>query len=89
MAKEKTTIKGKKVGLISHYFSQIGVAVVDLSKTLKVKDVIRVKGGTTDFEQEVDSMQVDKESVNKAKKGQSIGLKVGEKVRIGDEVYKV
>ena len=89
MAEEKATIKGKRVGLISHYFSQIGVAVVDLSKALKVGDVIRVKGSTSDFEQKVDSMQVDKEPVEKAKKGQSIGLKVSEKVRVGDEVYKV
>ncbi len=89
MPEENITIEGEKVGIISHYFGQINVAVVDLSGELKVGDSIRVKGATTDFEMEVDSMQIDKQSVNEASSGQSIGLKIGEKVRVGDEVYKI
>ncbi|MFH1427858.1 MAG: hypothetical protein ABIG60_05025 [Patescibacteria group bacterium] len=89
MSVEKTKIEGKLIGKISHVFGQIGVGVVELSRSLKVGDQIRIKGATTDFEQTVDSMQVDKEQVDKAKKGMSIGMKISEKVRIGDEVYKV
>ncbi len=89
MNDKNATIKGKKVGKISHHFGNIGVAVIDLEKGLKVGDRIRVKGATTDFEQTVDSMQIDKEQVAKAGKGKSIGLKVEEKIRVGDEVYKL
>jgi len=89
MAEETTTIDGEKIGAISHYFGQIGVAVIDLTGDLKVGDTIKVKGATSDFEQEVNSMQIDKKPVNEAGKKQSIGLKVGEKVRVGDEVYRL
>jgi putative protease len=89
MPEENITIEGEKIGIISHYFGQISVAVIDLSGELKVGDSIRVKGATTDFEMEVDSMQIDKQPVNEASSGQSIGLKIGEKVRVGDEVYKL
>ena len=89
MSEENITIEEEKIGIISHFFNQISVAVIDLSGDLKVGDKIRVKGTTTDFEMEVNSMQVDKQSVNEANSGQSIGLKVEEKVRVGDEVYKL
>ena len=86
---EDTAISGKKIGTISHYYSQIGVAVVDLTAELKVGDKIRIKGAVTDVEQEVESMQIDKKPVGKASKGESIGLKVGGKIREGDDVYKL
>jgi len=89
MPEETITIEGEEIGAISHYFGQIGVAAIDLSGSLKVGDKIKIKGATTDIEQEVNSMQIDKEPVNEAGKGQSIGIKVGEKVRIGDKVYKL
>ncbi|MFH1522761.1 MAG: translation elongation factor-like protein [Patescibacteria group bacterium] len=89
MPEEKTTIKGEKIGVISHYFGNIGVAVIVLAGGLKVGDKIRVKGATTDFEQEISSMQIEKEQVEEAGKGKSIGMKVDEKVRIGDEVYRL
>jgi len=80
----------KLIGKISHYFGNIGVAVLEVTKgTLSVGDKIKVAGGENEFEQVVDSMQVDKEPVEKVKKGQSVGLKVDEKVREGYEVYKV
>lgn len=72
-----------------HYYSNINVAVVDLTGTLKVGDEIHVKGGTTDFTVKVDSMQIEHENVKEAKKGQSIGLKVPDKIRDGDIVYKI
>lgn len=77
-----------EIGKITHFFSKIGVAVIELKKPLKVGDTIAVKGPTTDFEQKVDSMQIEHENVKEAKAGQSIGLKVTERVRETDAVYK-
>jgi len=79
----------QEVGKITHFFSKISVAVVELTAALSVGDRIRVQGPTTDFEQTVDSMQIEHENVKTAKKGQSIGLKVKERVRENDTVYKV
>lgn len=81
--------EGKLIGKISHYFGNIGVGVVELSDTLKVGDTIRIVGGETDFEQTVDSMEVDHKKVDKAKKGDGIGLKISQKVREGYKVYKI
>lgn len=88
-AKPKEENLGKEIGKISHYFGKIGVGVVELTGKLKVGDKIRVKGATTDFEQPVDSMQIEHENVEEAKKGQGIGLKTLEPVRQGDTVYLV
>ena len=79
----------KELGKISHYFTKIGVAIIELSATIKVGDNIRVKGATTDFGQKITSMQIEHKNVEKAEKGQSIGLKLDSKVREGDVVYKV
>ena len=81
---------GKLVGKVTHYFSNIGVAVVNLSASLGQGDEVRIIGGeSTDFNQKVDSIQVDHKVVKKAKKGDSVGMKVSEKVREGYQVYKV
>ncbi len=77
-----------KIGRITHFFPKICVAVVELEATLKVGDTIAVKGPTTDFEQKVDSMQIEHANVPKAEAGQSIGLKMAERVRETDVVYK-
>ncbi len=81
--------EGKLIGKISHYFGNISVAVVDLSDTLKVGDTIRITGGETDFTQAVTSMEVDHKKVDSAKKGDSVGFKVDQKVRDDYKVYKV
>ena len=78
-----------EVGKIAHFFMKINVAVVELTDALSVGDHIRIQGPTTDFEQTVDSMQIEHESVKTAKKGESIGLKVKDKVRERDTVYRV
>lgn len=78
----------EKVGEVSHYFTDIGVGVVELTGKLSLGDRIRIKGATTDFEQEVNSMQIDQEEVEEAGKGDAIGLKVKDRVREGDAVYK-
>lgn len=81
--------EGKLIGKISHYFGNIGVAVIELTDTLKTGETIRIVGGETDFEQTVDSMEVDHKKVEKAKKGDGIGVKISQKVREGYKVYKV
>lgn len=78
----------KEIGKITHYFSKIGVAVVELTGTINVGDTILIKGAHTEFEQEVESMQIEHESLQKAGKGQSIGLKMIQKVHENDMVYK-
>ncbi|MEW5955137.1 MAG: EF-Tu/IF-2/RF-3 family GTPase [Candidatus Micrarchaeota archaeon] len=75
------------VGKITHFFDKIGVAVVELSGVLKVGDRIKVSG-SNEFEQTVASMQIEKQQVERAGAGQSIGLKVAGEVRKGDLVFK-
>jgi len=81
--------KLEEVGKVAHYFTKIGVAVIDLTAPLAVGDEIIIKGATTDYEQTVDSMQIEHENVAIAKAGDSIGLKVKERVRESDVVYKM
>ncbi len=88
MVKEKS--KGKLIGEITHYFSNISVGIIKLSAPLAIGDEIRIVGGeSTDFNQEVKSMQIDHKEVKKAKKGDGIGVKVSEQIREGYKVYKV
>ena len=82
-------IEGKPIGKITHYFGKIGVAVIKLSDVLKPGDQIRIVGGEADFNQSVDSMEVEHQKVQEAKPGESVGLKVEQKVREGYSVYKV
>jgi putative protease len=77
-----------EIGHITHFFPKISVAVVELTLPLAVGDRVLVKGPTTDFEQTVDSMQIDRKAIQKAEGGQSIGLKVAQPVREKDVVYK-
>ena len=79
----------KLIGRITHYFSKIGVAVIELSDDINVGDKIRIEGATTSFEQVVESMEIENEKVENATVGQSIGLKVNERVRLHDNVYKI
>ena len=79
----------KEIGKITHYFTKIGVAIIELSKPLKIGDKIHIKGATSDFTQKVDSMQIEHKEVEEAKKGQVIGLKTKEHARENDKVLKV
>lgn len=78
-----------QIGKVANFYSRISVAVVELSAKLSVGDKISFEGATTSFEQTVDSMQIEHKSIEKAKAGQSIGLKVKDRVRIGDLVYRL
>lgn len=77
-----------EVGNVTHFFSKISVAIIELSSLLNVGDTILFKGPTTDFQQEVESMQIEHENINQAEAGQIIGLKVDQRVRKGDIMYK-
>ena len=78
----------QEIGQIFHYYAKIGVAIVNLKAPLSVGDKILVKGPTTNLEQTVASMQIEHKNIELAEAGQSIGLKVKERVRETDTVYK-
>jgi putative protease len=78
-----------KIGDVSHYFTKIEVAVVDLTGKLKVGDEIMIKGATTDFTQKVESIQIEHDRIEEAGAGDSVGLLVRYRVRTGDEVFKL
>jgi translation initiation factor IF-2 len=78
------------VGKVVKFFSKPGVAAVEItSGTLRVGDSIRIKGHTTDLEETVGSMQIEKESIEEAEPGFLVGIKVKDRVREGDKVFKV
>jgi putative protease len=80
----------EKVGKVFTYFSKIGVAGIELTDgALSIGDRISIEGHTTNFEQEVESMQIERTPVEKAEIGQKIGIKVKDKVRPNDVVYKI
>jgi len=79
----------KEVGKVSDFFAHPVVAGIELSGSLKVGDKIHIKGHTTDLELDVSSMQINNADVTEAKAGDSVGIKVPERVRRGDAVYKV
>ena len=83
---ERTLVE---VGRVSHYFAKISVAVIELNAPLAVGDRILIKGSTTDLEQVVESLQIEHANVQRAEAGQSIGLKLNDRVRENDTVYKM
>lgn len=89
LEKTKRTKKERLVGEVTHYFSKIGVAVVKLKEKLKIGDKIKIMGGEREFEQEVKSMQIEHKDIKEAGKGKEIGLKVDQKVKEGDKVYRI
>jgi hypothetical protein len=86
---KKPAEKGRVIGVVTHYFPKVRAAVVKLKAPLAIGDVVKIKGHTTDFTQNVSSMQIDRVPINLAKKGQEIGLLVDSRARGNDIVYKV
>ena len=81
---------GEQIGRVFQFFAKIGVAAINItSGSIKVGDMIRIKGATTDFTQQIDSMEIDRQKVDSAGAGQSIGIKVKDRVRPNDIVYKL
>ena len=78
-----------EIGKVTEFFAQPVVAGVELSGTLKAGDKIHIKGSTTDVELTVESMQIDRVDITRGKPGDLVGIKVPDRVRRGDKVYKV
>lgn len=78
-----------KVGQISHYFNEIGVAGIEVTGEIHVGDVIHVVGHTSDFTQTVDSIEIDHQHVEEAGASDSIGIKLVDRARVHDEVFVV
>jgi len=79
----------KQVGKVDHFFGNISVGMIKLTDSVKVGDTIRIKGTTSDFTQDISSMQIDRVPAQEAKAGDLISVKVAQKVRKDDAVYKV
>ena len=79
----------KPIGVVTHFYGNISVAIVKFNTTVKTGTAIRFSGATTDFAETIHSMQFDHEAVEAAKKGQQIGIKVKKRVREGDSVFPV
>jgi len=79
----------KEIGKITHYFGKIGVAAIRLSDQLKVGDRISIEGAHTNFEQVVDSIQIEHQAIQVADAGDEVGVKMQDRVREGDTVYKI
>ena len=79
----------KKIGKVIHFYNNLGVAIVELKGKLSVGDKVKFEGGKTEFEQTIESMQIEHENIKSAKKGDVIGIKVDEKVNEGVEVSLV
>jgi putative protease len=77
-----------EIGQVTHFFSKINVAVIELTLPLSVGDRILIKGPMTDFDQTVDSMQIDRQQIQRAQGGQSVGLKLVQQAKEKDVVYK-
>jgi putative protease len=79
----------QEIGRVVDYFAKIGVAGIDMTGHLAAGDTIHIRGHTTDFQQTVDSMQIEHEVVQEAKPGDSVGIKVKDRCRAHDVVYKI
>ncbi len=77
------------VGVVTHWFGHAEVAGIDLSAELRVGDTIHIQGHTSDFTELIESMEIDREPVDSAGPGDSIGIKVGSRARHHDRVFRV
>jgi putative protease len=78
-----------EIGRVTDYFAKISVAGIDLTSKLRVGETIHIRGHTTDLELVVESLQVEHDQVEEAGAGDKIGIKVGDRCRNGDHVYRV
>ena len=79
----------KEIGRITHYYGHLNVGIIELTDALKVGDTVHIKGHTSDFNQNVDSMQLEHADITEAEPGKIIGIKVSQKVHPHDKVYKI
>ena len=80
----------ERIGIVEHFFTNVDVAAIKITNgELKINDTIHFVGATTDFKQKIDSMQIDRNPVEIVKAGDDVGIKVNERVREHDIVYKI
>jgi len=79
----------EEIGKITHYYNNIEVGLIELTASLKVGDSIHIKGAHDDFTQAVESMQVEQDKIEEGKAGDTVGVKVAQKVHENDKVFKV
>lgn len=80
----------KQVGQVVHYYDKLGVTIIDLTEGgLKVGDEIKFKKGEEEFSQKIESLQVDHQTVDSVKKGDSFGVKVNQPTKVGTKVYLI
>ena len=85
-----STTEERSIGIVIQYFAKPEVAAIQITDgEIKMGDSLRFKGVTTDFEQKIESMQIDRVPVQSAKAGQSVGIKVKERVRQHDKVFLI
>lgn len=82
-------MEGIRIGEITHYYNQINVAVIYLSGTIRIGDDIHILGRTTDYRQNVTSLQIEHQLIEEASPSQEVALKVTRRVRRGDKVFKI
>ncbi len=88
VVKPAPVTKGKPIGEVTHYYGDLSVAIVKFKRPFKCGEKAHFVGATTDFKETIKSMQYEHKTIETAKKGQEVGIKVGDKVRQGDEVYE-
>jgi len=88
-SEEQSMMEGKQIGVVTHFYGNICVAVVDLSDTIEVGDDIHILGRTTDFNQKVKSLQIEHDQIEGAGAGAEVALKVERRVRREDKVFKL
>ena len=82
-------MSGTQIGQITHYFDHLNVAALTLTEPLRVGDTVHILGHSTDFKQEVTSLQIEHQSVEEAKPGDDVGMKVIQKVHPNDKIFKL
>ena len=82
-------MEGTRIGTVTHYYGNLSVAVIELTGTLQVGDVVHFLGRTSDFRQEVASLQIEHEAIDKAERGQQVAMQVIQRVRRRDKVFKL
>lgn len=82
-------MSGNRIGEVTHFFDRIGVAVVALTDTIRVGDSVHILGRSTDFVQEVTSLQVEHQPVTEARAGQEVAMKVTQRAHPHDAVFKI
>ena len=88
-SKPKSKLTSKPIGTVTHFYGNIGVAIIKFKSAYKLGKPLKFKGATTDFEGTPESMEYNHKAIKAAKKGQEVGIKVNGKVREGDLVYLV